>query len=65
MQQTQLSKWVVAKNNPPSLTYAAQIAVGSVLSYLIARVFRLPEDYWAPMSTLVADRSGRYLRDSG
>ena len=57
MQENRLSKWVIAQNNPPSLTYAAQIAVGSLLSYLIARLFRLPEAYWAPMSALIVMQS--------
>lgn len=28
-------------------------AVASIASYLIARLFGLPEAYWAPMSTLI------------
>src|SRR6185503_10544474 len=53
----QISRWVTAKDNPSSLVYAAQIATGSVLSFMIARLFRLPEAYWAPMSTLIVMQS--------
>src|SRR5437016_14324484 len=48
-----LSGWFIAKQNPPSVGYVAQTAVAAVASYLIARLFRLPEAYWAPMSTLI------------
>jgi len=53
MRRKQVTEWIVAKNNPPSVIYAAQTAIGAVASYLIAGLFRLPEAYWAPMSTLI------------
>lgn len=53
MQKKQLSDWFIAKDNPPSVSYAAQTAVAVVVSYLMARLFRLPEAYWASMSTLI------------
>jgi hypothetical protein len=43
----QLSRYIVARDNPPSLVLAARTAVAAVVSYLIARLFRLPEAYWA------------------
>lgn len=46
-------RWIVAKENPPSLAHVALTAITTVLSYLIARLFGLPEAYWAPMSTLI------------
>jgi len=49
----QLRKWVIAKDNPPSIAYVVLSALAAVVSYLIARLFRLPEAYWAPMSTLI------------
>jgi uncharacterized membrane protein YgaE (UPF0421/DUF939 family) len=49
----QLREWVIAKNNPPSLAHVALTAIAAVVSYLIAQLFRLPEAYWAPMSTLM------------
>jgi uncharacterized membrane protein YgaE (UPF0421/DUF939 family) len=53
----QLGAWIIAKDHPPSPGYAAQIAVAAVVSYLIAHLFRLPEAYWAPMSTLIVMQS--------
>jgi uncharacterized membrane protein YgaE (UPF0421/DUF939 family) len=53
----QLGALIIAKDHPPSAGYAAQTAVAAVVSYLIARWFRLPEAYWAPMSTLIVMQS--------
>src|ERR1700674_1546358 len=52
-QATQLSRFIVARDNPPSLVLAARTAVAAVISYLIARLFHLPEAYWAPISTVM------------
>ena len=49
----QLGRFIVARDNPPSLVLAARTAVAAVVSYLIARLFRLPEAYWAPISTVI------------
>ena len=49
----QLRKWVIARDNPPSIAHVALSALATVLSYVIARLFRLPEAYWAPMSALM------------
>src|SRR6266576_7078707 len=57
MKKGQLGEWFIAKANPPSVTYAAQTALAVLVSYLIARWFRLPEAYWAPMSTLTVMQS--------
>ncbi len=53
----QLGAWIIAKDHSPSAGYAAQTAVAAVVSYLIARMFNLPEAYWAPMSTLIVMQS--------
>src|SRR5260370_38276436 len=53
----QLGAWIIAKDHPPSAGFAAQTVVATVVSYLIARWFRLPEAYWAPMSTLIVMQS--------
>jgi uncharacterized membrane protein YgaE (UPF0421/DUF939 family) len=50
---TQLRRFIVAKDNPTSLVLAARTAVAAVVSYLIARLFHLPEAYWAPISTVI------------
>jgi len=52
----QFARWFITKD-PPSLFYVAQTTVAAVLSYLIARLFALPEAYWAPMSTLIVMQS--------
>ena len=49
----QLWKWVIAQENPPSISHVILSALTAVLSYLIARMFRLQEAYWAPMTTLL------------
>src|ERR1700677_2658979 len=53
----QLGAWIIASDNPPSTGYTAQTAVAAVVSYLIAHLFRLPEAYWASMSTLIVMQS--------
>ena len=49
----QLAEWFIAKDNPLSVGNVSLAAAAAVASYLIARLFRLPEAYWAPMSTLI------------
>jgi uncharacterized membrane protein YccC len=51
--RAKLRNWVIAKNNPPSIAYVVLSALAAMMSYLIARLFGLPEAYWAPMSTLI------------
>jgi len=53
----QLSRFIMASENPSSLVHAARTTVAAVVSYLIARLFRLPEAYWAPISTLIGMQS--------
>src|SRR5262249_46043150 len=48
-----IREWVIARDNPPSIAQVLLTASASVASYLFARLFRLPEAYWAPMSTLI------------
>jgi len=57
MEMRQLTKLLVARENPSSLVYAARTTLAAILSYLVARLFRLPEAYWAPISTLIAMQS--------
>jgi len=49
----QFGEWVIAKDHPPSIAYVVLSAFAAIASYLIARLFHLPEAYWAPMSTLI------------
>jgi uncharacterized membrane protein YccC len=50
-------KLIAARENPSSLTNAARTTVAAVASYLVARLFHLPEAYWASMSALIAMQS--------
>src|SRR6266478_1263977 len=41
----------------PVLVDSARRAVAAVVSVLVAQLFRLPETYWAPITTLVITQS--------
>jgi uncharacterized membrane protein YccC len=41
----------------PDLVHSARTAVVAVASLLAARLFRLPEAYWAPITTLMITQS--------
>lgn len=41
----------------PILVHSSRTAVAAVLSVVVARWFRLPETYWAPVTTLVITQS--------
>ncbi len=43
---------LIAKDNPLSIAYAARTAGAAVFSLLVAHILRLPEPYWAGMTTL-------------
>src|ERR1700676_403665 len=49
------------------LVHSARTAVAAIVSVLAARLFRLPESYWAPITTLVITQSslGAALAVSG
>ena len=46
-------RWIIAKENPPSIAHVCLVAIAVLVSYLVAALFHLPEAYWAPMSTLI------------
>ena len=48
-----LRQLIIAKENPPTLTNSARTAVAVMVSLLVARLFPLPETYWAAISTLI------------
>jgi uncharacterized membrane protein YccC len=52
-----LRKLIVARKNPPSIAHAARTAAAAVVSLLVARLFRLPEAYWAAITTLIVMQS--------
>jgi uncharacterized membrane protein YccC len=41
----------------PVVTHSLRTAIACVASLLVARLFRLPEAYWAPITTLVITQS--------
>jgi uncharacterized membrane protein YgaE (UPF0421/DUF939 family) len=49
------------------LVYSSRTAIAAVAAVLVARLFRLPETYWAPITTLVITQSslGAALSVSG
>ena len=61
-----IEQMLVARENPTTLQHAARTAVAAVVSLLVARMFRLPEAYWAAISTLIVMQStlGAALRIS-
>ena len=52
-----LEKLIVAKDNPSTITHSVRTAVAAVVSLLVARLFRLPEAYWASITTLIVMQS--------
>jgi uncharacterized membrane protein YccC len=47
----------VAWTRPAVLVHSARTAIAAVASLLVAGLFRLPEAYWAPITTLVITQS--------
>ncbi len=54
---THIPASIVTRENPSSIVHASRTAVAAVVSLLVARLFRLPEAYWSPISTLVIMQS--------
>ncbi len=52
-----LRQLIIAKENPSTLEHSLRTAVAAVVSLLVARLFRLPETYWAAISTLIVMQS--------
>ncbi|MDR3580940.1 MAG: FUSC family protein [Oryzomonas sp.] len=52
-----VTKLILAKQNPPSFTHSARTAVAAIASLLVARLLRLPEAYWAPITTMIVMQS--------
>src|SRR5580658_5193085 len=57
MAMDQIRKWIVAKDHTSSLTDSLRTAAAAVASLLVARLFGLPEAYWAAIVTLVVLQS--------
>jgi uncharacterized membrane protein YgaE (UPF0421/DUF939 family) len=62
-----LRSWVVSPLNRESFEHSARTAVAVIASLLVARVSRLPETYWAAITTLIVMQStlGAALTISG
>jgi uncharacterized membrane protein YccC len=54
---THVAALIVTRENPSSIVHASRTAVAAVVSLLVAHLFRLPEAYWSPISTLVIMQS--------
>jgi len=52
-----LRNLIVAKKNPVSVSHAARTAAIVVVSFLVAKLFQLPEAYWAAITTLIVVQS--------
>ena len=57
MRTGQIGQLILSKDNPSTLVHSARTAVAAVVSLLVARLFRLPEAYWASISTLIVMQS--------
>src|SRR5579871_2409742 len=53
----QISLWKWSRPDRKEFKHVALTAVASVASLLIARLCRLPESYWAPITTIVIMQS--------
>jgi uncharacterized membrane protein YgaE (UPF0421/DUF939 family) len=49
--------WNWERANLPSANHSARTAVAATVSFVIARLFRLPEAYWAAIATVVVMES--------
>jgi uncharacterized membrane protein YgaE (UPF0421/DUF939 family) len=49
--------WIRSEENPATLEHSARTAVAAVGSLLLARLLRMPEAYWAPISALIVMQS--------
>jgi hypothetical protein len=52
-----LRSLIVARQNLLSVRHAARTAAIAVVSFLVAQLFRLPETYWAAITTLIVVQS--------
>ncbi len=48
-----MANWLQSKSNPVTLTHALRTAAAGMISLEIARLCRIPDPHWAPISTLV------------
>jgi uncharacterized membrane protein YccC len=51
------ARWAPAWLTQQTLVHSLRTAIAATVALLVARVFRLPESYWAPITTLVVMQS--------
>jgi uncharacterized membrane protein YccC len=49
--------WTAKKENLPTIAHAIRLTVAATLSVLLARLLRMPEEYWAVIATVVVMQS--------
>jgi uncharacterized membrane protein YccC len=52
-----LKSLIVARKNPVSVSHAARTAAIVIVSFQVAKLFGLPEAYWAAITTLIVVQS--------
>lgn len=52
-----MKMWKWEKANLPSFNHSARTAFAATVSFVVARLFRLPEAYWAAIATVVVMES--------
>ena len=57
MKPTSIVTLIVARENPSSILHSARTAAAAVVSLLVARFLRLPEAYWASITSLIVMQS--------
>jgi len=50
-------RWAFSPLNPDALSHSVRSAVAAVVSWYVARLFKLPEAYWATITTIVVMQS--------
>jgi uncharacterized membrane protein YgaE (UPF0421/DUF939 family) len=61
----QLRNLIIANKNPLSIRHATRTAVIAAGSFLIAQLLRLPEAYWAAITTLIVVQSPEVAMSTG
>lgn len=54
---TRFSRFFAPGGQSVSVIHAARTAVAAIISFELARLLRLPEAYWAPISTMIVMQS--------
>jgi len=54
---TRVKSWTLSSLNRQALVHSVRTAVAATVSLVVARLFRLPEAYWAAITTLIVMQS--------